>query len=122
MRAGTLELFIFCKGDENNELPREMTPDASDLSPVLFDDSPSSSPCCEDASRAFEIFGTSVEEAVREMRFRIEQKTLLTASAGEGNPTEKKIVFLSLHYEYDDRKVVYAKQCKNVPHISRNCS
>uniref|UniRef100_A0A674P773 DNA polymerase kappa n=1 Tax=Takifugu rubripes TaxID=31033 RepID=A0A674P773_TAKRU len=52
------------------------------LSPVLFDDSPSSFLCCEDAGSAFEIFGTSVEEAVREMRFRIEQKTLLTASAG----------------------------------------
>eukprot|EP00066_Takifugu_rubripes_P024902 XP_011614168.1 PREDICTED: DNA polymerase kappa [Takifugu rubripes] len=70
------------KGDENNELPQETTPDVTDLSPVLFDDSPSSSLCCEDAGSAFEIFGTSVEEAVREMRFRIEQKTLLTASAG----------------------------------------
>ncbi|XP_067294356.1 DNA polymerase kappa isoform X2 [Pseudorasbora parva] len=29
-----------------------------------------------------EVFGTSAEEAVREMRFRIEQKTSLTASAG----------------------------------------
>uniref|UniRef100_A0A674PB39 DNA polymerase kappa n=1 Tax=Takifugu rubripes TaxID=31033 RepID=A0A674PB39_TAKRU len=70
------------KGDENNELPQETTPDVTDLSPVLFDDSPSSFLCCEDAGSAFEIFGTSVEEAVREMRFRIEQKTLLTASAG----------------------------------------
>lgn len=57
------------------------------LSPVLFDDSPSSSPClpvseCA-AGGAFEVFGKSVEEAVREMRFRIEQKTMLTASAGE---------------------------------------
>lgn len=78
----------------------------TDLSPVLFDDSPSSSPCCEDAGSAFEIFGISVEEAVREMRFRIEQKTLLTASAGEGKPRGKKdlttllisvIGFLSLH-------------------------
>uniref|UniRef100_A0A674PG67 DNA polymerase kappa n=1 Tax=Takifugu rubripes TaxID=31033 RepID=A0A674PG67_TAKRU len=68
--------------DENNELPQETTPDVTDLSPVLFDDSPSSFLCCEDAGSAFEIFGTSVEEAVREMRFRIEQKTLLTASAG----------------------------------------
>uniref|UniRef100_A0A674MKN9 DNA polymerase kappa n=1 Tax=Takifugu rubripes TaxID=31033 RepID=A0A674MKN9_TAKRU len=66
----------------NNELPQETTPDVTDLSPVLFDDSPSSFLCCEDAGSAFEIFGTSVEEAVREMRFRIEQKTLLTASAG----------------------------------------
>lgn len=80
----TVELFIFCKGEENNELPQEAAPD---LSPVLFEDSPSSSPSCEAAAGAFEIFGTSVEEAVREMRFRIEQKTMLTASAGEGKPT-----------------------------------
>lgn len=56
-----------------------------DLSPVLFEDSPSSSPCLlgsEGTGGAFEVFGTSVEEAVREMRFRIEQKTTLTASAG----------------------------------------
>lgn len=61
----------------------------ADLSPVLFEDTPSSSPCspnCEDGGGAFEIFGTSAEEAVREMRFRIEQKTALTASAGEGGP------------------------------------
>ncbi|GAA6109047.1 DNA polymerase kappa [Tachysurus ichikawai] len=47
------------------------------LSPVLFEDSPSSSP-----DQKVEVFGTSPEEAVREMRFRIEQKTRLTASAG----------------------------------------
>uniref|UniRef100_A0A672HNJ1 DNA polymerase kappa n=1 Tax=Salarias fasciatus TaxID=181472 RepID=A0A672HNJ1_SALFA len=35
-----------------------------------------------DAGAKCEVFGTSVEEAVREMRFRIEQKTMLTASAG----------------------------------------
>ncbi|KAG7999548.1 DNA polymerase kappa [Nibea albiflora] len=52
-------------------------------------DSPNSSPSClpgcEDgnaAGGAFEVFGKSVEEAVREMRFRIEQRTMLTASAG----------------------------------------
>lgn len=28
------------------------------------------------------VFGTSAEEAVKEIRFRIEQKTTLTASAG----------------------------------------
>uniref|UniRef100_A0A8C5I6X7 DNA polymerase kappa n=1 Tax=Gouania willdenowi TaxID=441366 RepID=A0A8C5I6X7_GOUWI len=55
------------------------------LSPVLFEDSPVSSPslpCSGAAAGAVEVFGTSVEEAVREMRFRIEQKTMLTASAG----------------------------------------
>lgn len=53
-----------------------------DLSPVLFEDSPSSSPSLSGADRKAEVFGTSAEEAVREMRFRIEQKTSLTASAG----------------------------------------
>lgn len=100
----TVELFIFCKGEENNELPQEAAPDMLDLSPVLFEDSPSSLPNCEAAGG--EIFGTSVEEAVREMRFRIEQKTMLTASAGEGKTHIKKdrnlwnlkvIVLLSLY-------------------------
>uniref|UniRef100_A0A671TQK1 DNA polymerase kappa n=1 Tax=Sparus aurata TaxID=8175 RepID=A0A671TQK1_SPAAU len=60
----------------------------ANLSPVLFEDSPSSSPCLLDstgfgaAGGGFEVFGKSAEEAVREMRFRIEQKTMLTASAG----------------------------------------
>nr|XP_061804093.1 DNA polymerase kappa-like [Nerophis lumbriciformis] len=58
------------------------------FSPVLFDDSPgssqslSSSEAADRTGKAAEVFGTSVEEAVREMRFRIEQKTMLTASAG----------------------------------------
>uniref|UniRef100_A0A672GX31 DNA polymerase kappa n=1 Tax=Salarias fasciatus TaxID=181472 RepID=A0A672GX31_SALFA len=66
-----------------NELTEEQ-----DLSPVLFEDSLSSSPSLPgsrdvcDAGAKCEVFGTSVEEAVREMRFRIEQKTMLTASAG----------------------------------------
>uniref|UniRef100_UPI0037E91475 DNA polymerase kappa n=1 Tax=Semicossyphus pulcher TaxID=241346 RepID=UPI0037E91475 len=74
-------------GDEQIE-PQQAMPEMNDLSPVLFEDSPSSSPCLLDsegvgaAGGAFEVFGTSVEEAVREMRFRIEQKTMLTASAG----------------------------------------
>lgn len=57
------------------------------LSPVLFEDSPSSSP-----DQKVEVFGTSPEEAVREMRFRIEQKTRLTASAGN---SKKR-----LHFNY----------------------
>uniref|UniRef100_A0A4W5L251 DNA polymerase kappa n=1 Tax=Hucho hucho TaxID=62062 RepID=A0A4W5L251_9TELE len=58
------------------------------LSPVLFEDSPSSScPFLQDAPGGgaggdVVVFGTCAEEAVREMRFRIEQKTSLTASAG----------------------------------------
>uniref|UniRef100_Q6DJA4 Polymerase (DNA directed) kappa n=1 Tax=Xenopus tropicalis TaxID=8364 RepID=Q6DJA4_XENTR len=64
-------------------------------SPVLFEDSPSfvadqnfSQPGLgtteENRKPSLEnvvVFGTSVEEAVKEMRFRIEQKTTLTASA-----------------------------------------
>ncbi|XP_049618190.1 DNA polymerase kappa [Syngnathus scovelli] len=58
------------------------------FSPVLFEDSPNSSQslsspeAADGTGKTAEVFGTSVEEAVREMRFRIEQKTMLTASAG----------------------------------------
>ncbi|XP_054905247.1 DNA polymerase kappa [Poeciliopsis prolifica] len=62
------------------QIESDQTEEGTDLSPVLFDDSPVSSE--GDAGGPFEQFGTSVEEAVREMRFRIEQKTTLTASAG----------------------------------------
>uniref|UniRef100_A0A8D3ACH3 DNA polymerase kappa n=1 Tax=Scophthalmus maximus TaxID=52904 RepID=A0A8D3ACH3_SCOMX len=73
-----------------SSLPQGAVPEVKDLSPILFEDSPSSSPCLPGSDGiaaapgfgAFEVFGTSVEEAVREMRFRIEQKTTLTASAG----------------------------------------
>ncbi|XP_024908466.1 DNA polymerase kappa-like [Cynoglossus semilaevis] len=55
----------------------------------MFDDSRSSCPSfpssngitTDDAAAASEVFGTSIEEAVREMRFRIEQETMLTAIA-----------------------------------------
>lgn len=85
--------FSPCKGKEQIELPQEEVPEMKDLSPVLFEDSPSSSPCLPGsegvsaAGCAFEVFGKSVEEAVREMRFRIEQRTMLTASAGERKTT-----------------------------------
>lgn len=87
---------VFCKGGGQIEL-QEAEPEVKDLSPVLFEDSPSSSPCllgsdgvaATAGGGAFEVFGTSVEEAVREMRFRIEQKTMLTASAGKGKTTLK---------------------------------
>ncbi|KAL3063111.1 hypothetical protein OYC64_002820 [Pagothenia borchgrevinki] len=74
------------KGEDQMDVSLE--PEQRDLSPVLFEDSPSSSPCSPGSEAdgasggAFEVFGTSIEEAVREMRFRIEQKTTLTASAG----------------------------------------
>lgn len=77
---------VFCK-DEKQTQPHEEA-EVTDFSPVLFDDSPASTPCPSGSEGGtgdkFEVFGTSVEEAVRELRFRIEQKTMLTASAGEG--------------------------------------
>ncbi|XP_073440202.1 DNA polymerase kappa isoform X2 [Dendrobates tinctorius] len=63
-------------------------------SPILFEDSPTFLPdqCHDSARQETEsqkkeqenviVFGTSAEDAVREMRFCIEQKTTLTASAG----------------------------------------
>ncbi|XP_072244168.1 DNA polymerase kappa [Leuresthes tenuis] len=70
--------------DEQQTEPDQES-ETKDLSPVLFEDTPSSSPGLsgsEGLGGALQVFGTSVEEAVREMRFRIEQKTMLTASAG----------------------------------------
>uniref|UniRef100_A0AAY4BH91 DNA polymerase kappa n=1 Tax=Denticeps clupeoides TaxID=299321 RepID=A0AAY4BH91_9TELE len=52
------------------------------LSPVLFDESPGTTSSFQDPPGRVEVFGTTAEEAVREMRFRIEHKTSLTASAG----------------------------------------
>uniref|UniRef100_A0A674ESR1 DNA polymerase kappa n=1 Tax=Salmo trutta TaxID=8032 RepID=A0A674ESR1_SALTR len=67
--------------EEHGDL--QETVEVEGLSPVLFENSPSSSPCLQDAAGGeVEVFGTCAEEAVREMRFRIEQKTSLTASAG----------------------------------------
>lgn len=65
---------------------------------MLFEDSPSSSPSLSGPDRKSEVFGTSAEEAVREMRFRIEQKTSLTASAGERG--ENFHTFLTLKHEH----------------------
>lgn len=88
-----MKSFLFCEGEEQIELLQEEVAEVKDLSPVLFDESPNSSLCLPGsegvgaAGGAFEVFGKSIEEAVREMRFRIEQKTMLTASAGEGKTT-----------------------------------
>lgn len=65
------------------------------ISPLLFEDSP---PDLQSPGNPFQVnfdelnnlqilqnsivFGTSAEEVVKEIRFRIEQKTTLTASAG----------------------------------------
>ena len=78
------------EGDLQSRAPQEPEPCVENLSPLLFEDSPSSTPSLPasgetaGAGGGSEVFGTCVEEAVREMRFRIEQKTTLTASAGEG--------------------------------------
>ncbi|XP_071994362.1 DNA polymerase kappa [Engystomops pustulosus] len=83
-------------GDPPAEVKAKCEPEETCTSPVLFEDSPTFLPdqChdfsrqdlkCENQERPQEnvfVFGTSAEEAVREMRFRIEQKTTLTASAG----------------------------------------
>ncbi|XP_076015925.1 DNA polymerase kappa isoform X2 [Genypterus blacodes] len=89
LRTHCFRISSTATGEVQTELPQHMEAEAN-LSPVLFEDSPSSSPCllgsggagAAAAAGLFEVFGTSVEEAVREMRFRIEQKTMLTASAG----------------------------------------
>nr|AAX35542.1 DNA polymerase kappa [Xenopus laevis] len=89
----------FIIGAENSEENKPLSGKQEQVectSPILFEDSPSfvadqnvSQPgqdTTEEIRRpSLEkavVFGTSVEEAVKEMRFRIEQKTTLTASAG----------------------------------------
>ncbi|KPP64140.1 DNA polymerase kappa-like, partial [Scleropages formosus] len=77
----TYYLHSGCSADDDQARQRpEEQPDA-DLSLDLFEDSPSASPSVSGPAGAV-VFGTCAEEAVREMRFRIEQKTMLTASAG----------------------------------------
>uniref|UniRef100_A0A673NPH7 DNA polymerase kappa n=1 Tax=Sinocyclocheilus rhinocerous TaxID=307959 RepID=A0A673NPH7_9TELE len=79
----TMRTYYICDAKTGNDADRSAAESERDeLSPVLFEDSPSSSPSLSGADRKAEVFGTSAEEAVREMRFRIEQKTSLTASAG----------------------------------------
>ncbi|XP_073696505.1 DNA polymerase kappa [Garra rufa] len=79
----TMRTYYICDAKSENDAERSAAePEKDGLSPVLFEDSPSSSPSLSGPDRKAEVFGTSAEEAVREMRFRIEQKTSLTASAG----------------------------------------
>ncbi|KAL6062302.1 hypothetical protein STEG23_002024 [Scotinomys teguina] len=79
-------------GGEDAHRPSE---DEGAISPLLFDDSPPDlqlqgnafQPSSEEENsppvlRNSVVFGTSAEEVVKEIRFRIEQKTRLTASAG----------------------------------------
>ncbi|XP_048477184.1 DNA polymerase kappa [Rhincodon typus] len=87
---------------ENVEGFQQSTEDLGDISPILFEDSPpvlsqqrsaqsellQTDPYLQTNGRESHqqkeviVFGVTAEEAVREMRFRIEQKTKLTASAG----------------------------------------
>lgn len=78
-------------GKETNKLSEH----ERSISPLLFDDSP---PDLQPQGNPLQVnseeqnnpqllqnsivFGTSAEEVVKEIRFRIEQKTTLTASAG----------------------------------------
>ncbi|KAM7076701.1 DNA polymerase kappa isoform 2-T8 [Ciconia maguari] len=72
------------KGDVN--MSAKFNEDGYSSSPVLFEDSTApmdDHPEQRDQSvENLVVFGTSAEEAVKEIRFRIEQKTQLTASAG----------------------------------------
>ncbi|KAF4112993.1 DNA polymerase kappa [Onychostoma macrolepis] len=77
----TMRTYYICDAKTENNADRSES-ERDELSPVLFEDSPSSSPSLSGADRKAEVFGMSAEEAVREMRFRIQQKTSLTASAG----------------------------------------
>lgn len=76
-------LFFLISIKDTNKNCTEDGAETDTLSPVLFEDSPSASPTVPCPDGKVEVFGTSPEEAVREMRFRIEQKTTLTASAGQ---------------------------------------
>ncbi|XP_078071047.1 DNA polymerase kappa isoform X2 [Mustelus asterias] len=88
---------------ENTDDLQPSFKDSEDISPILFEDSPpilsqQGSVQCEvqqtdpplqsiekelrQQQKETIVFGVTAEEAVREMRFRVEQKTKLTASAG----------------------------------------
>ncbi|XP_003408150.1 DNA polymerase kappa isoform X2 [Loxodonta africana] len=91
--------FIKTRNSIENDKPREEVGKLSErelsISPLLFEDSP---PDLQPPGISFQVnfeehnnpqilqnsvvFGTSAEEVVKEIRFRIEQKTTLTASAG----------------------------------------
>ncbi|XP_053557369.1 DNA polymerase kappa isoform X2 [Bombina bombina] len=82
--------------DAGTEEPTAQTEEVQCVSPVLFEDSPGllfdqnvviseqskNEQNGKQLTETMLVFGTSAEEAVREMRFRVEQKTKLTASAG----------------------------------------
>ncbi|NXI65130.1 POLK polymerase, partial [Anseranas semipalmata] len=74
------------KDKENINVSGKLNEDGYSSSPILFEDNTflmDDQPGKRDQSvENSVVFGTSAEEAVKEIRFRIEQKTQLTASAG----------------------------------------
>lgn len=81
-------LFVFLSNIDKDDInmSAKFNEDGYSSSPVLFEDN---TPLMDDHPERRDqsvensiIFGTSAEEVVKEIRFRIEQKTQLTASAG----------------------------------------
>ncbi|XP_071587143.1 DNA polymerase kappa isoform X3 [Heliangelus exortis] len=74
------------KDKDDTKRSAKSNEDGYSSSPVLFEDStPPTEDHPEQGHKSVEnsvVFGTSAEEVVKEIRFRIEQKTQLTASAG----------------------------------------
>ncbi|NXP10296.1 POLK polymerase, partial [Thinocorus orbignyianus] len=74
------------KGKDDINMSAKLNEDGYSSSPVLFEDNtPLVDDHREQRDKSVEnsiVFGTSAEEVVKEIRFRIEQKTQLTASAG----------------------------------------
>ncbi|XP_051498003.1 DNA polymerase kappa [Apus apus] len=71
---------------DKDDISAKSSEDGYSPSPVLFEDStPLTDDHSEQRDKSVEnsvVFGTSAEEVVKEIRFKIEQKTQLTASAG----------------------------------------
>lgn len=88
-----LVAVVWDSGEPAEEADK-LNEDEGSISPLLFEDSPDLQPKGNPSLLNSEeqsnlqilqnsvVFGTSAEEVVKEIRFRIEQKTTLTASAG----------------------------------------
>uniref|UniRef100_A0A8C0E839 DNA polymerase kappa n=1 Tax=Bubo bubo TaxID=30461 RepID=A0A8C0E839_BUBBB len=78
--------FFKTENKDDTNMSAKFNEGGYSASPVLFEDNtPLMDDHSEQRDRSVEnsvIFGTSAEEVVKEIRFRIEQKTQLTASAG----------------------------------------
>lgn len=81
-------MFVFLSNirKDNINMSAKFNEGGYSSSPVLFEDN---TPLMDDHPEQRDqsvansvVFGTSAEEVVKEIRFRIEQKTQLTASAG----------------------------------------